>query len=215
MTPGTGRSRIVRHWSTTSSRKRWMRNGRLSSEKLFDAATMIWTRLATCAANAPTKPRKSSQNASVWITAFERARGGGSCLDGLDDRRNDLEEIADDAVVGHFEDGRVGILVDRDDGAGALHADEVLDRAGDAEREIKLGRDGLPRAADLTLHRQPAGVAYRARCRDLGADRAGELLGHVDVRLLLDPAADGHDPLGLREIDGLLRLLERRLGLLA
>jgi hypothetical protein len=30
-------------------------------------------------------------------------------------RRRDLEQVAHDAVVGHFEDRRVGILVDRDD----------------------------------------------------------------------------------------------------
>src|SRR5437763_9656378 len=63
-------------------------------------------------------------------------------LHGLDDRRHDLEQVADDAVVGDLEDRRVGILVDGDDRARALHADEMLDRAGDAEREIQLRRDG-------------------------------------------------------------------------
>ena len=45
--------------------------------------------------------------------------------------------------------------------------------------------------------------------------RLGELLRERDVRLLLDAAADRDDALGLRQIDRLLRLLERRLGLLA
>jgi hypothetical protein len=62
----------------------------------------------------------------------------------LVDRRHDLEQIADDAVVGHFEDRRVAILVDRDDRARSLHADQMLNRAGDAERHIQLGRDRLP-----------------------------------------------------------------------
>ena len=91
------------------------------------------------------------------------------------DRRNDLEQVADDAVVGDLENRRVGILVDRDDRVRALHADQVLDGAGDAEREVQLRRDGLPGAADLPLHRQPAGVADRPRRRELGAERVGEL----------------------------------------
>src|SRR5437762_6056743 len=39
---------------------------------------------------------------------------------------HDFEDVADDAVIGDFEDGRVGILVDGDDGARALHADHML-----------------------------------------------------------------------------------------
>ena len=96
----------------------------------------------------------------------------------------------------------------------ALHADQVLDRAGDAEREVQLRRDRLAGAADLPLHRQPAGVADRARRRELGAERLGELLRDGDVLLLLDAAADRDDALGLRQIDRLLRFLERRFRLL-
>ena len=43
----------------------------------------------------------------------------------------------------------------------------------------------------------------------------GELLGDRQMFLPLDAAADRDDALGLRQIDGLLRFLERRLGLLA
>ena len=83
----------------------------------------------------------------------------------------------DDAVVGDLEDRRVGVLVDGDDGARALHADEVLDGAGDAERDVELRRHGLAGAADLALHRQPAVVADRPRRGELGAQRLGQLLG--------------------------------------
>ena len=129
-------------------------------------------------------------------------------------RRHDLEQIADDPVVGDFEDRRLGVLVDRDDRSRALHADEVLNRAGDAERDIELRRHGLARTADLAIHRQPAGVADRPRRGDLGARAPGELLREREVLLPFDPAADGDDALGLRQIDGLLRFLERRLRLL-
>jgi hypothetical protein len=34
--------------------------------------------------------------------------------------RHELEQVADQADVGDFEDRRLGVLVDRDDGAGVL-----------------------------------------------------------------------------------------------
>ena len=55
-------------------------------------------------------------------------------------RWDDLEEVADDAIVGNFEDGCVLVLVDGDDGLRALHADEMLDGSGDADGEIELRR---------------------------------------------------------------------------
>ncbi len=36
-------------------------------------------------------------------------------LDCFGQRRDDVEEVADDAVVGHVEDGRFGVFVDGDD----------------------------------------------------------------------------------------------------
>ena len=38
----------------------------------------------------------------------------------------------------------------------SLHADQVLDGAGDSDRHVHLRRDRLAGAADLALHRQPA-----------------------------------------------------------
>src|SRR5258706_2745232 len=234
MKPVIGRSRIVRRCSTTSRRKRLRRNGRSSTENVFGAAAISWTRLATCRTNAATPERKKNQKASVDILTLPRTQRfeqrtqreplplcplssfvSLSLFYRRYDRRDDLEEIPDDAVVGDLEDRRVGILVDRDDGVRAFHADQMLNGAGDAEREVQLPRDRLARAADLTLHRQPAGVADRTRRRDLGAERLGQLPGDVDVRLLLDAAAHRDDALGLRQIDRLLRLLKRRLPLLA
>ena len=45
------------------------------------------------------------------------------------DLRQQLEQIAHQAEVGHLEDRRFRILVDRDDRAGILDARQVLDRA--------------------------------------------------------------------------------------
>src|SRR5215467_8664615 len=51
---------------------------------------------------------------------------------------HDFEDVADDAIVCDLEDRGVLVLVDRNDGARALHADDVLDGAADAQRKIKL-----------------------------------------------------------------------------
>ena len=80
----------------------------------------------TCAANAPTKVRNRIQKASVCMRPL---RSLSLRLQRLDHRRHDLEQVADDAVVGDLEDWRVGILVDGDDRVRALHADQMLDRA--------------------------------------------------------------------------------------
>ncbi len=113
------------------------------------------------------------------------------------DRRADLEQIALYAVVGHLEDRRLGVLVDRDDRARALHADEMLDRARDAESDVQLGRHRLAGASNLAFHRQPAVVADRPRRCELGAKRPGEVLRQRKVVLALDAAADRDDALGL------------------
>ena len=44
----------------------------------------------------------------------------------------DGEQVADDTEVGQLEDGRLGVLVDRDDRLRGLHAGAVLDRTGNA-----------------------------------------------------------------------------------
>src|SRR5580658_408261 len=52
---------------------------------------------------------------------------------------HDLEQVADDAVVGDLEDRRLFILVDGDDHFRILHPGKVLDGARDADRDIELG----------------------------------------------------------------------------
>src|SRR5271166_6543791 len=70
-------------------------------------------------------------------------------LHSLGELGQDLVEIAHHAEVGELEDGRVCILVDRHDVLRALHPDLVLDRPGDARREVQLRRHGLARLPDL------------------------------------------------------------------
>src|SRR3979490_1820632 len=72
------------------------------------------------------------------------------------EERSDLEEVADDAVVGDLEDRRLGILVDRADHLRRAHAGQVLDGAGNPEAQIELGRDRAAGLADLEAMRPPA-----------------------------------------------------------
>ena len=57
------------------------------------------------------------------------------------DRRHDLVQVADHAVVGAREDRRLAVGVDREQLLGALAAGHVLGRAADPARDVDLGRD--------------------------------------------------------------------------
>src|SRR6185312_16071445 len=72
--------------------------------------------------------------------------------------RDELEEIADDAVIGDLEDRRFFVLVDRDDDFRILHAGQMLDRAGNADRDIEVGGDDLAGLADLIIIRHKARI---------------------------------------------------------
>src|SRR5438874_981850 len=111
--------------------------------------------------------------------------------------RDDLVQVADDAEVGVLEDRRIRVLVDRDDHIRSLHAHLVLDRAGDADRNVKPGRDGLSGLADLGRVGVPAGVDNRARCRHRAAERLRELLDQREILGAAEAAAAGHDHVGV------------------
>src|SRR5690349_4482209 len=79
------------------------------------------------------------------------------------ERGNDLEDVADDAVVGDLEDRRLLVLVDGDDRLRRAHAGEVLNGAGDADRDVQL-RTHLPSGlADLVGVGTPPFVGHGAR----------------------------------------------------
>src|SRR4051794_31121516 len=127
--------------------------------------------------------------------------------------RQDLVEVADDAEVGELEDRRVGVLVDRDDVLRGLHADLVLDRAGDPRREVQLRRDGLARLADLRRVGVPAGVDHRAGRRDGAAQGPREGLERLEALGLAEPATAGHEDVGALDVHvgaALLAALDHR-----
>ena len=100
---------------------------------------------------------------------------------------DDVEEVADDAVVDEVEDGGFGVLVDRDDGLGGLHAGPVLDGAGDAVGDVQLRRDGLAGLADLVGVRVPARVDRGAGGADGGAEGVGQVLDEAKFSAPLTP----------------------------
>src|SRR3984885_3567953 len=111
--------------------------------------------------------------------------------------RNRLIQIRDQAVIGNLEDRRFLVLVDRHDDLGILHAGEMLDRAGNADRDIKFGRYHLAGLADLPVVRRVAGVDRGTR----GADGCSQFIGERldifgEILTALHGAAAGHDDLG-------------------
>ena len=122
---------------------------------------------------------------------------------------DDLVEVADDAEVGELEDRRVRVLVDRDDHVRALHADLVLDRAGDPAGDVELRRDALPGLPDLRRVRVPARVDDGARRGDRAAERLGEVLDEREVLRPAEAATAGDDH--VRVLDRRARLLLVRL----
>src|ERR1700741_1491246 len=57
--------------------------------------------------------------------------------------RHDGKQIADEAIIRDAENRRFFVLVDCDDDLRVLHTSQMLDRAGDADRDVKLRRDDL------------------------------------------------------------------------
>src|SRR4051812_28193150 len=144
----------------------------------------------------PTSMRSSSASSSRLTNSPTGSTGGGNSrgatairsaallrLDGLGELGQDLVQVADDAQVAELEDRGVRVLVDRHDVLRGLHADLVLDRAGDAGRQVELRRDRLAGLADLGRVRVPAGVDHGARGGDGGvsAERGGQLVAELEA----------------------------------
>src|SRR5215217_5083696 len=77
---------------------------------------------------------------------------------GLFEFRQDREQIADEAVVCDLEDRGFLVLVDGDDDLAVLHAGEMLDRTGNADRDVELRSHHLARLPDLPVVRRIAGI---------------------------------------------------------
>src|SRR5207248_9448937 len=156
------------------------------------------------------RSRASRTAAESWRASPSASAGA----DELGDLGHDLVHIAHHAEVAELEDRRVRVFVDRDDRAGALHADLVLDGAGDAESDVELRRHGLAGLTDLRRIRVPARVDDRAGRADRAAEGLRELLRKREVLGRAEAATAGDDDLGVldRRAARLFELLPDDLG---
>src|SRR5690349_7408390 len=113
---------------------------------------------------------------------------------------HDLEEISHDAVVGHLEDRGFLVLVDGHDGLAVLHAGEMLDRAGDADGDIEVGRHHLAGLADLVVVGYVARIDRRAAGAEAGAELVGQSLEQLEVLAARQAASSRDHDLGGREL---------------
>src|SRR5262245_20401899 len=106
----------------------------------------------------------------------------------------DREQIADEAIVGNLEDWGLGILVDRDDYLGILHAGEMLDGARDTDGDVELRRHHLAGLADLVVVRHVAGIDRGSARASRRAEAIGKRLDQgLEVLARLHAAATGND----------------------
>src|SRR4029450_1262329 len=91
------------------------------------ASSRIASTVSGVASSYPGSFATSASPASSFSTNLMSFSGAvyvlmlASLLQLFDHARHDLEQVADDAVVGHLEDRRFLVLVDRDDDAAVLH----------------------------------------------------------------------------------------------
>lgn len=74
-----------------------------------------------------------------------------SCLDFIDEHRDDLTKVSANAVIRHREDRSVGILVYCDNAAAVLHTRKMLYCAGDSTGNVDLGTYRLARLTYLMI----------------------------------------------------------------
>jgi hypothetical protein len=119
-----------------------------------------------------------------------------------------LGQVGHEAVVGHLEDGGLGVLVDGDDDLAVLHPCEVLNGAGDAHGDIQPRRDHLARLPHLQVVRHIPRVHRGAARAHARAEQVTQLLEDREVFAFLHATATGDDDAGFGQVRSiaLLRL---------
>src|SRR5947207_5828703 len=112
----------------------------------------------------------------------------------LGERRNHLEHVADDSVVGDLEDRRIFVLVDGDDRLRRAHAGEMLYRARDSDSDVKLGTHQTSGLSNLIAVRTPAVVSDSACRPDGGVAKCGrEIFDELEILGCLEAPTTSDD----------------------
>ena len=147
-------------------------------------------------------PRRRSGSLQELYKEEEESKLSRDLLEALEKQRNDLEQIAADAVIGNLKDGSVLVLVDSNDTFGILHTRKMLDCTGNAESDINTGTHGLTGLTNLMVGGYPTGVYHGAGSTYDAAHSSCQLLCQRNALFHIgaDTAADGNNDLGAGEI---------------
>ena len=118
------------------------------------------------------------------------------CLfDGVNQQRNNLEQVANDAVICHFENRCIVCLVDSDDAFRILHSGFVLNRTGNSQCYVYLRMYGLSGLTNLMIRTDPAGIYHRTGCANDAAQQVCQFFCQLNsaVYILRDTTANGYD----------------------
>ena len=109
--------------------------------------------------------------------------------------------VADEAVVGHIEDRRIGVAVDGHDRARVFHACQMLHGAGNSHRDVQFWRHDFAGLADLQLVRRNSRVDECARAADGAAKRIGEFADEaLEIFRVFECSTAGDDDPSLGDI---------------
>ena len=111
------------------------------------------------------------------------------------------EQVGHQPVVGDLKIGASGVLVDRDDHLGVLHAGQVLDRAGDAEGDVELRRDDLAGLADLLVVGRVARIDRGAARAERRAELVGQRREHLVELVARCPARGRRETMILAAVE--------------
>ncbi len=89
--------------------------------------------------------KKTGPRMTRGLRTISFIRSAFRLFDLVDQNRNGFEQVADDAVIGDVEDRCFRVFVDRYDRPGVFHPNDMLDRTGNAERNVEFRGNGLPR----------------------------------------------------------------------
>lgn len=136
-------------------------------------------------------PRKKKPGHSTGLFISEAAG-----LDQLLQLGYGFEQVRDQAVISHLEDRCFFVLVDRYDHFGVFHTGQVLDRAGDTDRDVQLWRNDFAGLADLHVVGYETCVDGRAGSADRSAQLVGQGVQVLEIVTVLHATTAGNDDFG-------------------